>query len=244
MDITEGKRLLAITKRILANFSSSHWEEIGLLTGTTDLIRRHPRLLRSLAWGDEDYAGNVIAVLTGFHETNPKITAEIERYLDEHFGEEGFYVSSKVKENKITFAPDVFEIPPLIVEDDLISVMMPFETSFDPVYEAIQLAVSSIGQQCRRADDIWEETVVVQDIFNLIFRSRIVIVDFTRRNPNVLYETGIAHTLGKQVVPITQSIEHVPFDLRHHRSLIYLANSEGLTKLTEDLSNRLRNLMT
>jgi hypothetical protein len=29
----------------------------------------------------------------------------------------------------------------------------------------------------------------------------IVVVDFDTRNPNVFYETGIAHTLGKHVVP-------------------------------------------
>lgn len=244
MDLAEGKRLLAIKERIVANFNSSNWEEIGLLTGITDLIRGHGRLLRSLDWGDADYAGNVIEVLTNAHRQNPEITTAIESYLDEHYGVEGFYVSSKIKEKKITFSPDVFEVPPLTVQGDLVSVMMPFEASFNPVYAAIQSAVTGVGQQCRRADDIWEESVVVQDIFNLIFRSRIVIVDFTGKNPNVMYETGIAHTLGKQVVPITQSIEHVPFDLRHHRSLVYLSNSEGLASLTETLSARLRNLMT
>jgi len=204
MNLEEGKRLLAIKERIVASFNSSNWEEIGLLTGTTDLIRGHSRLLRSLDWGDADYAGNVIEVLTNAHRENPEITTQIENYLDEHFGEEGFYVSSKVKEKKITFSPDVFEVPPLTVQEDLVSVMMPFDAAFYAVYEAIQSAVAAVDQQCRRADDIWEESVVVQDIFNLIFRSSIVVVDFTGKNPNVMYETGIAHTLGKQVVPITQ----------------------------------------
>ncbi len=57
-----------------------------------------------------------------------------------------------------------------------------------------------------------------------------------------MYETGIAHTLGKQVIPITQSIDHVPFDLHHPRAQTYHPNLQGLEKLTSDLSARLRHL--
>jgi hypothetical protein len=64
-------------------------------------------------------------------------------------------------------------------------------------------------------------------------------VDFTEKNPNVMYETGIAHTLGKHVVPITQSLDDVPFDMRHHRVLKYLPNGEGLDALQRALTDRL-----
>jgi hypothetical protein len=55
----------------------------------------------------------------------------------------------------------------------------------------------------------------------------------------VFYETGVAHTLGKLVIPITQSVTDIPFDLRHHRALTYLPNSEGLLKLEADLEKKL-----
>ncbi|UWU25450.1 hypothetical protein N2601_31165 (plasmid) [Rhizobium sp. CB3060] len=80
----------------------------------------------------------------------------------------------------------------------------------------------------------------MQDIFDLIVRSRIVVCDFSGKNPNVFYEAGIAHTLGKHVVPITQSDADVPADLRHHRYLGYLNNGEGLGKLETQLAARLR----
>ena len=240
--LAEGKRLLLLKERIVGKFSSTSWEEIGLLTGLTNIIRGHSRLLRSLDFGDGDYAGCVIEVLTDAFKANPETINVIENYLDENFDSDGFYVSAKVRAKKITFSPDVFGVPPLAVQSDLVSVMMPFDAGFTPTYQAIQSAISKSGMQCLRADDIWEESVVVQDIFNLIFRSSIVVVDFTGKNPNVMYETGIAHTLGKMVIPITQSIDHVPFDLRHHRSLIYHPNSQGLVQLTSDLSIRLRNL--
>lgn len=50
-----------------------------------------------------------------------------------------------------------------------------------------------------------------------------------------MYETGIAHTLGKIVIPITQSFNDIPSDLGHHRALKYLANDEGYRNLSNEL---------
>ena len=57
-----------------------------------------------------------------------------------------------------------------------------------------------------------------------------------------MYETGIAHTLGRPVVPISQSVDDVPFDLRHHRFVKYLPNGEGLASLEGILTERLKTL--
>ena len=76
----------------------------------------------------------------------------------------------------------------------------------------------------------------------MLVRSSIVVVDFSTRNPNVMYETGIAHTLGRPVVPISQSADDVPFDLRHHRFLKYHPNGEGLAALEAKLTVRLKDL--
>jgi hypothetical protein len=94
-----------------------------------------------------------------------------------------------------------------------------------------------------RADDIWTNSEIMQDIFDLIFSSRLVIVDYTGRNPNVLYETGIAHTLGKTVIPITQSLDDIRFDLKPHRALKYLPNAQGLQELTSGLSKRIKTIL-
>ena len=94
--------------------------------------------------------------------------------------------------------------------------------------------------ECLRADDIWDNSTFIQDIFDLIFCSKVVVVDFTGKNPNVMYETGIAHTLGKTVIPITQSIDDIPSDLGHHRALKYHPNEEGLRDLSNELYKRLK----
>jgi nucleoside 2-deoxyribosyltransferase len=58
----------------------------------------------------------------------------------------------------------------------------------------------------------------------------------------VFYEAGIAHALGKHVVPITQNAEDIPFDLRHHRYARYLNNGEGHETLRQELVDRFRTL--
>lgn len=156
---------------------------------------------------------------------------------------EGFIsTSTDVKEVKkvITFSPSVFNVPKKPIVNDLVSVMMPFTMEFDNVLETIKAACSNVGVSCYRVDDLWNNSTIVQDIFELIYCSSIVIVDFSGRNPNVFYEAGIAHTLGKNVIPITQSIDDIPFDLRHHRVLKYLNNREGLQEFKKDLEKRLK----
>jgi hypothetical protein len=238
----DKRKLVRLKDRIVSNANYETWYDIGLLTDCDDLISEHHRLLRSLHFGDEDYGGNVAEVLQLIaYRDEGKILA-IEKYLDEKFPEPGEYISARPSERKITFAPSVFHIPDLQPEEDFISIMMPFAREFDAVYKAVGNACRSAGFRFDRADNIWEDSIIIQDIFNLIFRSRAVIVDFSNRNPNVLYETGIAHTLGKLVIPIVQNMADVPFDLAHHRVQRYLPNAQGLEKLEADLHRKLSSI--
>jgi hypothetical protein len=144
---------------------------------------------------------------------------------------------------EIHVRPSVFRVPSSKTEYDLVSVMMPFESAFDKVYTAIIKACKAAKLRCKRVDDIWEEAEVIQDVFSLIYRSHIVVCDFSGRNPNVFYEAGIAHTLGKSVVPIVQNESDIPFDLRHLRFVKYLNNNEGRKALTNQLSEKLRTIV-
>lgn len=140
--------------------------------------------------------------------------------------------------------PSVFQIAEHeAIEQQLVSVMMPFDAAFTPVYTAIQQATAACGLRSRRADEIWEAPGIIQDVVNLIDRARIVVCDCTSRNPNVFYEAGIAHTLGREVILITQSHHDVPFDLRHLRYIAYLNNHEGLLALTQALQGRIQTII-
>ena len=120
---------------------------------------------------------------------------------------------------------------------------MPFDAAFNDVYTAIQNAAEQAGIRCRRADDIWENPAIIQYVVSLIDRSKVVICDCSGRNPNVFYEAGIAHTLGREVILITQSEHDIPFDLRHLRYVRYLNNAEGRTALTQALAARIGTIL-
>ena len=57
-----------------------------------------------------------------------------------------------------------------------------------------------------RADDIYDNRPIIEDVWRCTNEARILIAELTGRNPNVFYETGIAHTVGKEVILITQSL--------------------------------------
>lgn len=137
------------------------------------------------------------------------------------------------------FEPTAFKFPSHLGRDhDLVAVMMPF-AGFDAVYEAIKGAAEDAGFRCLRADDIWESQHILDDILSLIWRAQVIVSDFTGRNANVFYETGIAHAIGRTVVPITQAMADVPFDLQAIRAQQYLNNGEGLADLRTSLAARL-----
>jgi hypothetical protein len=132
----------------------------------------------------------------------------------------------------------VFRTPITGPEPDLVSVMMPFARSFDAVFVTLKAACSACSLRCERADNIWDDEVVMQDVYSLIYRSRAVICDFSGRNSNVFYEAGIAHALGKPVIPIARSKKDIPFDLAHFRFANY--KTSKLRDLKKKIVSRLK----
>ncbi len=234
-----GSELIQLKNAVVEDFDDSNWLELGALTNTIEEVERHPRLLRSLSWGDPDYDGLALVFLRKMIGPNDENLGVILKYVQDKCQNSGEDVSSeKQVGRKIVFSPNIFSIPEDPVDPQLISVMMPFSPAFSGVYSSISGAASSAGFICKRVDDIWNHSTVIQDVFSLIFQSFIVVCDFSGKNPNVFYEAGIAHTLGKHVVPITQSEQDIPFDLQHHRYAKYLNNGEGLETLKQELYSR------
>lgn len=239
----QAKRILSLRRRIEEKFDSNAWMEIGLLTDSTRIIDGHDRLLRSLSWGDSDYSACVLDVLNKIVSKDPRNIDVIEDYLNNgvDVAVEDNYGSS-ISGRRLIVEPRVFEIPEGEVDRNLVSAMMPFNPAFNKVYDAIVKASHSNGMRADRADNIWEHSTIIQDVFSLIYRSHIVVCDFASKNANVFYEAGIAHTLGRHVIPLAQHNSELPFDLQHHRAIIYQSNAEGISLLEEKLTLRIRTL--
>lgn len=94
-----------------------------------------------------------------------------------------------------------------------------------------------------RGDDFFTGTHVVHDIWSAINAAAVVIADCTGRNPNVFYELGIAHTLGKKTILIAEREEDVPFDLRTYRYIKYDYTPPGMSLFEAALKHALANLI-
>lgn len=120
-------------------------------------------------------------------------------------------------------------------------VLMPFQEEFDDIYQiGIKEASKNEGAYCERVDEqIFQESILSR-IYNQIGKADIIVADMTGRNPNVFYEVGYSHALGKNVVLLTNAAEDIPFDLKHYPHVIY---KDSIVKLKEELSQRLKHIL-
>jgi hypothetical protein len=108
-------------------------------------------------------------------------------------------------------------------------VLMPFDKKFEDIYKlGIKPACERAGAYAERVDDQIFQESILQRIYNEIAKADIIIADMTGRNPNVFYETGYAHALGKRVILLTQKTEDIPFDLKHYPHIIYEGSISNL----------------
>jgi hypothetical protein len=238
----EAKEVIAIKDQIVSQFTNTEWAELGYVMGCHDIINNHSRLLRSLSWQDSDYETCVFEVLYKIIARDPENFRELKKYISEKYSipQTAEFISTaqtEMPKRLITFSPHVFSVPTKLLNEKLVSVMLPFKEVL--TFDAIKKSCSDLNLTCKKADDLWENSIFMQDIFELIFTSKVVVADFTGKNANVFYEVGIAHTLGKTVIPITQSYEDLPSDLQHHRALKYLPNTQGYSDLSVQLTKRL-----
>ncbi len=103
-------------------------------------------------------------------------------------------------------------------------VLMPFSPQRrTEIYEDYIVAPlrEQCGISCRRADDIYASSRIMEDVWDGINAADFIIADLSGRNANVFYELGLAHAVGKPVVLVAEDSRDVPFDLQGVRTIIY-----------------------
>jgi hypothetical protein len=152
------------------------------------------------------------------------ITRELSRYQQE---------SSIVSQTSI-FGPNHFPI-----QDNLVFVLMPFDNNLTNIYNTfIKPTIEAKTLVCRRADDIYSNSAIIDDIWKSICEARFIVADISTLNPNVMYELGIAHAIGKETILIHQKdgSKH-PFDVAHIRTIEYDDTAVGGPLLKQQLDN-------
>lgn len=101
-------------------------------------------------------------------------------------------------------------------------VLMPLgeEWSGD-VFEAFKDTCEAKGFEAWRSDLDFGDDQIMQTIWSKINSASFIVADCTGQNPNVFYELGMAHTIGKPVFICAQTREDIPFDIAAIRSYAY-----------------------
>src|ERR687884_692284 len=101
-------------------------------------------------------------------------------------------------------------------------VLMPFSKEFDDIYQlGIKAACQEAGAYCMRVDEQIFQENILERLYTQINKADLIVADMSGRNPNVFYEVGYAHALGKKVILVTDNSEDIPFDLKHYPHIVY-----------------------
>lgn len=153
------------------------------------------------------------------------------------------FVNSKDFTKNPPFSESIFGIPSKKYSYDLF-VLMPFTLNLKPVYDNhIKKVAKAQNLSIARADDFFSQNSIVFEVWSAITQASILIADCTGKNPNVFYEIGIAHALGKPVILITQNQDDVPFDLRHIRYIYYDYTPSGIITFENSLATTILEIM-
>lgn len=122
------------------------------------------------------------------------------------------------------------------VERDLVFVLTPFHPKYKKQFEVIASVCQSLGLTAMRGDEEFVSGDVFPHILRLIARARIIIANIDGRNPNVFYELGIAHAMGKTTILVAPRPEDVPFDIRTKRLVLFQSLEDLRSKLRDELA--------
>ena len=127
-----------------------------------------------------------------------------------------------ISEVYMIIKPTHFRQQTFTVENDLAVILMPFEQPWSAdVHKILKDTLAARGFRCYRADEDYTPDMVMERVWQNINTARFAIADCTTKNPNVFYELGIAHTIGKKVFMCAQNRSAFPFDVAPYRSHTY-----------------------
>ncbi|EIV8497302.1 nucleoside 2-deoxyribosyltransferase [Vibrio vulnificus] len=106
-------------------------------------------------------------------------------------------------------------------EKDFVFVLTPFHSKFDGVYDEIKNVCDKADIRCIRGDEQNFKGDIFSHVLKNIVQAKVVIANLSGRNPNVLYELGIAHALDKTTILVSNMLDELPADIKSKRIVVY-----------------------
>lgn len=123
----------------------------------------------------------------------------------------------------------------ITIDKKMVFFLTPFSKESMDTYLSTKEICSECGLNLYRGDEEFTHKDILTNIIKYIVQARIIIANIDGKNPNVFYELGIAHSLGKPTILISRTLENTPFDIQQNR-IIFFTNSEDLkSKLSKEL---------
>lgn len=139
--------------------------------------------------------------------------------------------SQRLRQNVLFLGPERLNPAPLAPTtgaEPTCFIVMPFGLAeSDAVHQVLRQACQQAGLRPVRGDDLFTPTDILDDIWRGITGAHCVIADITGRNPNVMYELGMAHTLAKPVLILSRRADDIPIDLATRRVILYGTADDG-----------------
>jgi hypothetical protein len=124
------------------------------------------------------------------------------------------------------------------VRKTFVFVLMPFGQEFRDVYElGIVPACDSASAYCERVDEQMFFENILDRIYGQIRQADLIVAEMTGKTPNVFYEVGYAHGLGKRVILVTKNAADIPFDLKQYPHIVY---GESIATLKKELQLKIQ----
>lgn len=125
-------------------------------------------------------------------------------------------------------------------------IVMQFTPPYNELYDHVIKPVCEepgIGLETLRADEEYGPGIIIADVARQILESKLVIAEISPANPNVYYEVGFAHALGKPTILIAEGPTKLPFDVSPFRVLFYENTINGKKRVEDGLRKHLQAIL-
>lgn len=187
------------------------------ITGQRERIEDQVYELQQLLFSDIDRLFDSGKLLLEFPERDLSVRRRIPNY--------SFFENLGIDMSNIT------------INEKTVFCLMPFHRRFNKIYATIKMACDKAEYACFRSDEPFVPGNILKQILKMITSAEIIVAVLDGKNPNVFYEIGLAHSLGKTVILIgnAQKPEDISFDLKSERLLLYNSYGDLQQKLTKCL---------
>ncbi len=173
----------------------------------------------SIRWGDKKIHIEVRKLIWGKLDLMP-------------FTSPGVTSFPKVRDMLLT---PVFQNRKFSKQDNTCLISMPLEAYWsETLWVHIQTTLQAVGIDAIRAEPLFISGKL-EESWTYLNQVEALIADLTYKHPDVFYQIGIAHTLGKPVFLISQHARDIPVDFQQFPHKVYNNNIPGLRELAEAL---------